>query len=215
VFANSDSPLRPVRPAPAGLALLLLLGLGLTSVGCQRAVVDEPLAQRFEQPNEPAEQSAFWYRLQQEPMVSYDTAFHALLLMLQPERPAPETYEQRTQRLKDAGWLNEGFDRPAREVATRGRLARVLCKALDIKGGVVMRVVGPVPRYATRELRFRSIYPASSPNQVFTGGQWIGVLGRVVDFQRDQAEAADQRAAAPAEPARNPPAEDSVSPSEA
>ena len=36
---------------------------------------------------------------------------------------------------------------------------------LLIRGGIVMSLFGPSPRYATKELEFAEVYPASSPNQ--------------------------------------------------
>jgi hypothetical protein len=44
-----------------------------------------------------------------------------------------------------------------------------ICRALDIKGGVNLHLLGPTPRYATRELMFVGIYPISSPRQTFSG----------------------------------------------
>ena len=56
---------------------------------------------------------------------------------------------------------------------------------LQIKGGVVMRLSGGGnPRYATRELEFEGLYPASSPQQTFSGSEFVGIIGRVEDWQR-------------------------------
>jgi len=40
------------------------------------------------------------------------------------------------------------------------------------------------PRYATRELQFAGIYPPSSPQQTFSGAEFLGIMGRVEDWQR-------------------------------
>ena len=47
-----------------------------------------------------------------------------------------------------------------------------------------MSVLGPVPRYATRELQFLDIYPPSSPNQTLRGSELLAILSRAEDFQR-------------------------------
>ena len=52
-----------------------------------------------------------------------------------------------------------------------GDLAVVICRILRIKGGLAMHLLGVNPRYATRELVYRGIYPESSEQQTFTGRQ--------------------------------------------
>ena len=43
---------------------------------------------------------------------------------------------------------------------------------------------GPTPRYAVRELMFLNVYPPSTPNQSFSGNEFVGIIGRVEDYQR-------------------------------
>jgi hypothetical protein len=65
----------------------------------------------------------------------------------------------------------------------RGTLAVVLAKALRISGGLTMRLTGLTPRYAVRALEFRDIYPPSSPNQLFTGGMFVGVMQKAEEYE--------------------------------
>jgi hypothetical protein len=55
---------------------------------------------------------------------------------------------------------------------------------LSIKGGLTMRVFGPHPRYAERELEYAGLFPPSSPQQVFSGAEFLGIIGRAEDYQR-------------------------------
>jgi hypothetical protein len=48
----------------------------------------------------------------------------------------------------------------------------------------MLSVLGPTPRYATRELQYIGVYPPSSPEQVFSGTELVGIMGRVEDYQR-------------------------------
>ena len=57
-------------------------------------------------------------------------------------------------------------------------------RLLNNKGGVTVHVVGPLPRYAVRELMFLNVYPPSTPNQALSGTEFVGIIGRVEDFQR-------------------------------
>lgn len=75
----------------------------------------------------------------------------------------------------------------------RGTLAVALARALDIRGGLTMRLFGTSPRYATRELQYAGVYPPSSPQQTFSGAEFLGIIGRAEDYQRvrDPDEALD------------------------
>ena len=38
--------------------------------------------------------------------------------------------------------------------------------------------------YATRELVYLELYPPSTPNQTFSGAEYVGIIGRIEDYQR-------------------------------
>ena len=47
-----------------------------------------------------------------------------------------------------------------------------------------MLLTGVTERYATRELQFMGLYPPGSPQQTFSGTEYVGIIGRIEDFQR-------------------------------
>jgi hypothetical protein len=49
-----------------------------------------------------------------------------------------------------------------------------------------MRLLGPTPRYATRELVYLNLFPPSSPHQLFSGNDIVSIIGRAEDYQRAQ-----------------------------
>jgi hypothetical protein len=59
-----------------------------------------------------------------------------------------------------------------------------LARALDVKGGLTMQLFGASPRYATRELQHAGLFPPSSPQQTFSGAEFLGIIGRAEDYQR-------------------------------
>jgi hypothetical protein len=189
-------------PASAWLALrgsrfsLAFATLVMTTIaGCQTARVAEPLTASLGA-DEPDARMEFWHALSEQPVTSNDDAFHALLLSFDGGDPAPD-YAARVARLKARGMLPQGFDGAADAAVDRGNLAVALSRVLGIKGGLTMRLAGGnSPRYAVRALRHRGLYPESSPNQTFSGAEFVGVMGRVEDYQRGDA-ATDQPAAAP------------------
>ena len=159
------------------LSLLLLLIVS----GCHTAKVAQPLTGKLSG-NDPDSQLEFWHTLATRPVTSNDEAFHGLLLYADGEDPAKD-YPGRVAVLKQRKMLPQSFDRPADEAVQRGPLAQAICKALDIKGGLMLRLSG-AQRYAVRELQFLELYPPSGPNQTYSGSEYLGIIGRMEDFQR-------------------------------
>jgi hypothetical protein len=173
-----------------------VLAFTLLSVGCHSAKLNEPLPKEMMSGDADA-QINFWHALTDLPVCSNDAAFHGLLLYLDSKDECAD-YAARVSMLKSRRMLPQGFSAPADSAVSRGTLALAICEALNIKGGVTMRVMHPFDlgpaeaRYATRELQFMNLYPPGSPQQTFTGNEYVGIIGRLEDFQRG--DAADKTA---------------------
>jgi hypothetical protein len=161
--------------------LIVLVLVGLVA-GCQHARVAEPLTKKLGGDDAGA-QLEFWHQLAERPITCNDEAFHGLLLYLDNQDPSAD-YTARVAAMKSRGLLPGGFNRPADEAVTRGTLAVAITRALQIKGGLMMHLTHDHPRYATRELMYMDLYPPSSPNQTFSGGEFLGIIGRIEDWQR-------------------------------
>jgi hypothetical protein len=116
-------------------------------------------------------------------VASNDEAFHALLLFLDGSDPAAD-YEGRVQALKDRRMVPVDFNGAQAAAVKRGTVAVAIARALEIKGGLSMRLFGPTPRYAVRELQYMNLFPQSSPQQTFSGQELLGIIGRAEDYQR-------------------------------
>ena len=166
--------------------LLALVLLASVAGGCQSVRVQKPLTTTTGG-NEPRQQLDFWHGLADRPVVCNDEAFHGLLLFFDGSDPAT-TYSQRVEALRARKMLPGNFKAAADEAVTRGTLAVALVRGLKINGGWALAVLGPLPRYATRELVYRGVYPASSPWQTLTGNELVGIMGKAEDFQRGELE---------------------------
>jgi hypothetical protein len=162
--------------------VLGLFVLALFCTGCQTAHVHNPVLAQYSG-NDADSQMNFWHELANRRLTSNDDAFHAILLYTD-GRDDAGTYDKRVATLKARGLLYGGFDHTADDAIRRGDLAVIICKVLDIKGGWVMHIFGPVPRYAVKELVYMGIYPPSSPQQTFSGTEFVGVIGKMDDFQQ-------------------------------
>src|SRR5918993_19297 len=87
-------------------------------------------------------------------------------------------------RVTDSLTKELGGSEPADQAVSRGTLAVAVVRLTGIKGGITTRVFGASPRYAVRELMFTGLYPTSSPNQTFSGSEFVGIIGRIEDYQR-------------------------------
>ena len=155
--------------------------LASLTFGCHTAKVAQPLTGKLAG-NDPDSQLEFWHTLATRPVTSNDEAFHGLLLYADGQDAAND-YAGRVKTLKSRKMLPTKFDRPADEAVERGPLAVAICRALAIKGGVMLRMTG-TQRYAVRELQFLELYPPSGPHQTFSGSEYLGIIGRMEDYQR-------------------------------
>jgi hypothetical protein len=165
-------------------SFLFLVALIALASGCHTAKVAQPLTGKLSG-NDPDSQLEFWHTLATRPVTSNDEAFHGLLLYADGQDAAND-YAGRVKTLKSRKMLPANFDRPADQAVERGPLAVAICRALEIKGGVLLRLTG-AQRYAVRELQFMDLYPPSGPNQTFSGSEYLGIIGRMEDYQRGNA----------------------------
>jgi hypothetical protein len=171
------------------LSSLAMLGAGCLSLmvlaGCQTATVATPVDQKFHA-SDPDSQMDFWHSLADRPVTCNDDAFHALLLYADGKDDAKD-YDARVTALKDKGLLPPSFSEPPNMAIERGVLAVAIVKLTGIKGGWVMHLFGATPRYAVRELEYDGIYPPSSPQQTFSGAEFVGIMGKLDDYQQPAA----------------------------
>ncbi len=152
------------------------------SQGCQSAFVRSSVDSKF-YGNDTDSQLGFWHELANRHVTSNDDAFHGILLYTD-NHDDSKNYNQRVTTLKSRGLLPASFSEPPNEAVTRGTLAVAIVKIVGIKGGWVMHVFGPTPRYAVKELVYDGIFPPSSPQQTFSGTEFVGIIGKIDDYQQ-------------------------------
>ncbi len=162
-----------------GLAAVAMLTAWLCT-GCEATHRASPLITDYDPADGQAEVD-FWHGLAEQPVLTNNDMVHGLVELAQGHDPL-DSYDERVAWLKDQGLLSKGFDAPADQAATRGTAAQVIAGILDIKGGITMRMLGPHPRYALRELIYLRIMRPSTPQQGMSGIQFVGIVGRAQDF---------------------------------
>jgi len=150
--------------------------------GCATPKAGVPLTTEFATGDTDA-QMEFWHQLTGRAMTSNDDAFHGLLLYVDGQDTSAD-YAARVTNLKSRGMIPRHFNGAADDAVKRGTLAVAVVRVTDIKGGVTMRLFGPSPRYALRELQSMNLVPPSSENQTVSGSEFVGIIGRLEDYQR-------------------------------
>ena len=157
----------------------------LLAAGCHSAHVASDVTAQLSG-NDPDTQLDFWHTLAERPMTSNDDALHGMLLYLDDHDTCAD-YAARVALLKQRGLLSANFNEPHDAAVQRGTVAVMFVKTLHLHGGWAMHVFGPTPRYATRELIYLNIFPYCSPQQTFSGTEFVGVIGALEDYQNKTA----------------------------
>lgn len=195
---TSPSTTHRCSPAAAAVITLLLASVFAGGSGCSRTVLVKRQVIDYE-PDDVSAELDFWHTLPDRSAVTNDEGLHGLLLFADGADPA-RSYEQRVTLLKSRGWLSSDFDEAGNMVMERGTLAKLLSHALEIDGGVMMRLTDKNRRYSTRELVYLGIMGAGTEQQALSGIDYIGVISKAQDWQTSQA-ASRVAASPPAEPA--------------
>ena len=179
------------------LAAPVVLGCSLLVMGCARTVVVDTNETDYN-PNDVTAQLDFWHELPGRSAVTNNEGLHGVILFLEGQ-DSTGSYEERVAWFDERGWLTAGFDEDPNVAMQRGTLAKVLAHALEIDGGVMMRLTGKSPRYATRELVFLDILPEGTELMVIDGLDYLGVISSAEEYQNLQA-ARNLRREAPVDP---------------
>ena len=149
--------------------------LALFALGCERATTTTSSVEKF---NTNDTEIDFFEDLEKSLVVSNDDALHAFFLMADKD-DGWVTYDERVIEAKRRGWLPESFDEPSTESAQVGWIATVACQVGHISGGLTMRIFGPIPRYAVRELKHEQILIGKMDSQSFSGLEFVDFLTRL------------------------------------
>lgn len=87
--------------------------------------------------------------------------------------------------LESRGVVDAGWGLKAEDKLTKGVLAYMLVRALEIEGGLTMQVLGVTRRYALREASHRGLVWGRYPQEFVTGRELIDVMQRATVYQQE------------------------------
>lgn len=158
-------------------AALAIGGIG----GCARTVIENPLNTNYPAGDLDGDLN-YWHTLPTRSAVCNDEGLHGIFLLADGEDTLG-SYEARVMEAKKRGYLHEDWAEAANLSMRRGTLARSVCVICKIKGGVMMQIFGPLPRFAIRELVYMQIMgDPSTEAQSITGLEFLGVISKAQDY---------------------------------
>ncbi|NNF45061.1 MAG: hypothetical protein HKO59_07870 [Phycisphaerales bacterium] len=168
----------------------LLICVGLNACTLERTVLRDSASSTYWRA---ADELDFWDDLALRPVTTNSDALHGLL-GLAGEEASTEAYDLRLAAARERGWISTDDELLRNESATVGMIAVAVCDILGVQGGLSMRVLGPSPRYCTKELVFRELIPPRTENQSLSGLEFIDLVSRMEDeLRRQSAGAAEPR----------------------
>lgn len=191
----------PSRPRSPTLVVLLVPLCIHPLAACDRQMVDVSVTQRYPRPEQELDHAE---QLERQPVTSNDDMLHGFLMLTDGEDPWT-TYAQRVMEARRREWVPEDWDEPAVESAAVGRMASIAVRIAKIRGGLSMMIIGPVPRYALKELTYMDILPARTENQSLSGLEFVDFLNRLARMSRLEESTAATGALRDSSVPRNPP----------
>lgn len=155
--------------------MLLSALLALASTGCQPYLMPSSAVDTYPKADQELD---FLAEVEKMNAITNNDAVHAFLLLQDGDDAQPDYAARRAEAIR-RGWMDRGTSTNANEAARVGWMATAGCLVMQIKGGLSMRVFGPVPRYAVRELIFMEILPLRTENQVLSGSEFVDYLNRL------------------------------------
>ena len=116
------------------------------------------------------------YELTQQQWCSNDQACSLVLEMFS-GKDEYNNFNVRLVALDRLALADTGWDITADEPVNKGTLAFMLCRGMNIEGGLLMRVF-PSRRYAYREAVYHGLMQRGSEWEPLTGPEVVGIIGR-------------------------------------
>ncbi len=163
------------------IALVMSAGTALTvGLGCDRQMAQTSVTDRYPRPEQELDHAE---SLESTAVVTNNDMLHGFIVFAGGEDPWT-TYAQRVLDARARGWVPKGWNEPANESATVGRMASIASHIVEIRGGLSFMILGPTPRYALRELMYQDILPPRTENQSLSGLEFTDFLNRLSRMSR-------------------------------
>jgi len=126
--------------------------------------------------------AAFLDRMSSQDTVTENDAMRGVLMLDGGDKV--NTFRQRVDLLVGKKILDPKGSYDAARELSRGKLARMICNACGLSGGLILRLTGPSERYCLRELQYRQMMTQGSASTKVSGMEFASVLTRAEIYKR-------------------------------
>lgn len=120
-------------------------------------------------------QTDFLRGLPDKGVATFEDGCRGIAALLKISLPDP-AFEKLAQELQDRKIIRKGWQEKPDAPLTWGKISYMLCRALKIRGGLIMTVVGPTERYAYRECIDKGLMPMGHKAKFLTGAELMAIL---------------------------------------
>ena len=153
-----------------------------SAISCQSSVdLTRTTLPAGQQPQGAVDSANLAYDLNQKTWCSNDEAFSMVLMLVTGEDHCKD-FNERFIELGVKGLIDTSWKLQADEPVTKGVLAYMLCRKLDLDIGVMMRLL-PTRRYAYREAVYHGLMTLGSADEPLTGPEVVGIMSRAARWQ--------------------------------
>jgi len=146
------------------------------AIGALAVIACAPLlAQDKPAPARKESRTAYLRRIFEKDRASYGDACRAVLSLLKDEHTDAD-FAAVSGDLSGRGIVSADWNLQETSLLTKGTLAYMLCQALEIKGGLTMRLFGMSRRYALRECQHKNLIVGGVMDEYVTGRELLDVL---------------------------------------
>ena len=144
-----------------------------------------PLLAQDKAPAPPAKESrtAYLRRIFEKDRATYGDACRAILSTIKGEHTDAD-FASNVGELTGRSVVQADWGLQETSLLTKGTLAYMVCKALDLQGGATMRLFGISRRYALREVVHRRLMERGTVDEYVTGRELIDVITNVAVYQQ-------------------------------
>ena len=127
--------------------------------------------------------TGFFRKLHQSPQATFADTCRAMSLLFFDEDKGGD-FESTRRVLIENGVVATKWTYGAESPVTKGMISYMVCRALGIKGGVLMWTLGTSQRYGLRECTWNGIVLDGNVDQYITGGELLAVLSRAEGYKK-------------------------------
>lgn len=127
--------------------------------------------------------TGFFRKLNEENEAPFADACRAMSILFFDEDKGDD-FKQNRAVLVSNNVVPKSWTYQAESPLTKGMISYMLCRALGIRGGVLLFVIGTTQRYGLRECVWDGLVIDGNIDQYITGGELLAILSRAEGFKK-------------------------------